>query len=357
MIMLNKGEIEVETAHVANKTPIGLFCSVCGSEITFENFSVSNRQFVVAKLQEGKLDEIITVARIVNEQLPELCIASENKALATVLADIVGNKMETSINTLTTLSNMLSQLLQKVPEGIKAELAIILSKLETLNETTSKSSESFVQTFNELINKPTSKGRVGERTLSQAWGMTYTHDSIREEGGPGKADFIVTPMVKDKYMANLSVERKAGTQKYNFRHVKEAINHARDEGSKYALIVYDSFEDNLPEAFGPLFIDRVDGISVAVTDINNNGWKMARYVFSVLELTNISNEMLEQIDVTGIGETVKELCKITEQIGYLRKKSNSAIQACEGVRDGINILEQIFEKQVQKLRSNLGEIA
>jgi len=122
------------------------------------------------------------------------------------------------------------------------------------------------------------------------------------------------------------------------------------------MLVYDSSEQNLPEVFGPLFIDKVDGITVAVTDNDNSGWKMARYVFSVIEYSTIGIEQIEQIDVKQIGETVKEMCKITEQISLLRKKNNTVIQGCEAIRDVINTLEQMFEKYIEKLRSELGKV-
>ncbi|MDQ5870119.1 MAG: hypothetical protein M3530_10410 [Thermoproteota archaeon] len=332
-------------------------CPRCGSEITFDNIlSEQNRQFIKTTYENGNLDEVITIAKMVSDQLPQLVISGETKALATSLTSIVEEKMETSISTLTTLSNMLSQLLQKVPEGIKAELVTVVSKLEKLDDSTSKSSQSVLQTFNELINKPSSKGRVAEKTLSQAWQLTYTNDLIDEKGGPGKTDFLVTPMVKERYLAKITIERKTGNQKYNLKHIKEAINHAKDEGVRYAMLVYDCSEQNLPEIFGPLFIDKIEGITVAVTDNDNSGWKMARYVFSVIEYSIIGNEEVQEIDVRKIGETVKEMCKITEQITLLRKKNNAVIQGCEAIRDIVNTLEQMFEKYIEKLRSELDEI-
>jgi vacuolar-type H+-ATPase subunit D/Vma8 len=341
-------------------TTNGIFCASCGSAVTLENIlSEQNSKFIMDKCREGKLDEAITVARIVNEQLPQLSISGESKALAIALAESFANKMDRGISTLTTLTDMLSKLLEKLPEGLKQEFAAVLKKLETVNETTSKSSENVVQkfneTFSELMNKPTSKGKAGEKTLSQAWSLTYTEDDIEEKGGPGEADFVVCPSVKSERTGKLSVERKSGSQKYKYSHVKEAIKHARDEGARYALVVYDSFEANMPETYGPLYIDKVDGIIVAVTDVANNGWKMARYIFSVLEL-NINGIGQHKIDVTKIAETVKEMYKITEQIDQLRKKNNSAVQACESVRDIINTLEQIFQKYVHTLRLSLGEL-
>lgn len=44
-----------------------------------------------------------------------------------------------------------------------------------------------------------------------------------------------------------------GNQKYNLKHIKEAINHAKDEEVRYAMLVYDSSEQDLPEVFGLLF--------------------------------------------------------------------------------------------------------
>ncbi len=335
----------------------GMYCVTCGSEITFDHIlNEQNRRFVQTTYENGNLDEVITIAKMVVEQLPQLAISTENKAIATSLTSILEEKVGTSISTLTTLSNMLSQLLQKVPEEIKAELSTVVSKLEKLDDSTSKSSQSVLQIFGELINKPSSKGRVAERTLSQAWQLTYTNDLIDEKGGPGKTDFLVTPMVKERYLAKITIERKTGNQKYNLKHIKEAINHAKDEGARYAMLVYDSSEHNLPEVFGPLYIDKIEGITVAVTDNDNSGWKMARYVFSVIEYSTIGAEEVEQIDVRQIGETVKEMCKITEQISLLRKKNNTVIQGCESIRDVINSLEQMFEKYIEKLRSELGKV-
>jgi hypothetical protein len=334
----------------------GLCCDKCGSEMTFHNIlNEQNRRFIQTAYENGTLDEVVTIAKRVIEQLPQLAISTETKAIATSLTSIIERKMETSISTLTTLSTMLSQLIHKVPDEIKAELVNIVSKLEKLDDSTVKSSQSVLETFNELINKPSSKGRVAEKILSQAWQLTYTNDMVEEKGGAGKTDFLVTPMVKERYLAKIAIERKTGNQKYNLKHIKEAIKHAKDEGAMYAMIVYDSSEENLPEVFGPLFIDKMEGITIAVTDNDNSGWKMARYVFSVIEYSTINDEQVEEIDAKKIGETVKEMCKVTEQINLLRKKNNAVIQGCESVREVINNLEQMFERYIEKLRSELGE--
>lgn len=332
----------------------GICCPNCGSEVTFEDvLSSENRKFLQNRYISGKFDDTITISRIVSEQLPEIALSSDTKSLAMSITNVVENKMETSINTLTTLSNMLTQIIQKLPDGIKSEFGDVVKMLEKIDEKTTKSAESFLQTFNELTNKPNSKGKVGEKTLAQAWQMTYPKDEVEEKGGPGKTDILIAAMIEEGKSIKITVERKAGNQKYHPKHVKEAINHAKDEGSKYAVVVYDSYDENLPNIFGPLFMDKREGITVAVTDIANNGWKMARYAFTVLELSAMGQNTEKQVDLKKISEIINDMSKIAEQINQLRKRNNSAVQACEGVRDVINLLEKTFDQNIAKLQAEL----
>ena len=329
-------------------------CQNCGVD-TSQGFCLSeiNRLFLEQKHKEGNLDNIVSLARIVNEQFPELVISSETKVMASSLVSTLENTIKNSVSTLTSVSSLLSQVVQKVPEDIRHEITTIMQKLETLESNTSNSSNVIIQTFSELINKPCSKGKVAEKTLSNAWQMSHTDDIIDEKGHANESDFLVTPKFKNNYGNKISVERKAGIQRYNSKHVQEAITHAKEDGAMYTMIVYDSAEDNLPDTFGPIFIDRVDGIVMAVTDVENNGWMVARYVFSILE-HSITHSNTEGIDLNRVQERIKDMYDIRNQISKLRKKSNAAMQGCEGVRDAINTLEVIFEKNLRQLEAELG---
>ena len=153
------------------------------------------------------------------------------------LVSTVEKTLKDSVVLLTSSSHLLSQAAEKVSEDIRQEITTIMEKLEIIESNSSKSLDIIKHTFSELINKPSSKGKVVEKTLANAWQMSYTYDIIEEKGYANESDFLVTPKFKNNFGSKISVERKAGIQKYSSKQVQEAITHAKKDGASIDAIL------------------------------------------------------------------------------------------------------------------------
>jgi uncharacterized coiled-coil DUF342 family protein len=125
------------------------------------------------------------------------------------------------------LTEKLAELTQKLPDNIKAEFTDtnkeLAEKLKAIEDATVKATEpvqkqirDLTEAINELVNKPTSKGKAGEKILSERWQETFIKDKIELKGGPGQSDLIIVPYLSFNggvYGEKIVVERKAGKQK------------------------------------------------------------------------------------------------------------------------------------------------
>jgi hypothetical protein len=133
--------------------------------------------------------------------------------------------------------------------------------------------------------------------LADIWPQYYKFDFVEKLGGSGRDDFIVTPYLNSsisRHGDRISIERKAGKQKYAGTHFNEAVQHANARDISYAIVVYDTV-DNLPEK---TLIVRENGVLVAVVDIQSGTWQMARDMFEVLQKElNVRKKNVDEVKI------------------------------------------------------------
>ncbi len=342
-------------------------CPICGNLADSLAISDVNARFLADRQREGNLDEVLTLGRIAWTVLPEHMLPTESRTLIDSVLQTIDEKVEKILsplqvgtNSLLSLSQQLSALTQHLPTDVREEISTkieeVQKQLKSLEEQTSKSSQPVVQqiseltsSINQLMNKPSSKGRFFENTLAEVWQATFTKDNITPKGGAGESDLIVVPYIGNRYGEKISVERKAGGQKYSRKHITEAIEHAKADGSKYAIVVYDSVE-NIPETLGAMSIESVDNIFVAVTDVQSGAWKIARYVIVAFQSALKTEEALEGVDLKEVRNIIVDMHNFNSQIEALRKKNNSTIKSCQSTRDLIDSLETLFGKYLDRLQ-------
>ncbi len=323
--------------------------------------------FLKERIGDNSLDEALTLSRIAWNKFPELKLSTESKAviqsmLRSVEENIqqILNPLQMGTSTILALSKQLSELTQQLPTNLRQEIATkieeVQKQLKSLEELTSKSSEPVIKQMNELnitintlMSKPKSKGTFFENTLAEAWQATFLKDKIIAKGGGGESDLIIIPYIGNKEGGKISIERKAGAQKYSQNHVTEAIQHAKDDGSQYAMVVYDS-PDKIPETLGVMSIELQDNIFVTVTDVQSTGWKIARYVIAAIQSASKTAEDLDGIDLKEVKNIIADMHNINSQIEKLRRKNNSVIKSSGEVRDLIDSLEELLGKYLDRLQ-------
>lgn len=323
----------------------GVRCGVCrDGERTF-GLSELNALFLEKRIADGNVNAAVDISRIAWDQFPRLKESAETKRMAEFIMEGLQEKINTQVlmpisNTTAAMGiiiDRLEDLVDKNPalieqgfnktiEGFKSEISTIKSAVQ---EPTAKISE-LSQMVNQLVYKPIVKGTVGEAVLTDTWIEHFSKDQVVKLGGAGREDILVTPYLNDgaaRFGERIIVERKAGKQKYNGSHRQEAIQHAKEKGASFAMLVYDT-QDNLPMTVKPVSVSREQGVLLAISDLQSGSWKMMRETIEVIQQAlHSSSQDVAAIDVDAIQEVVTELgnmVRLVEQI----KGSNAKIKGC-----------------------------
>lgn len=332
-----------------------LRCNFCNNGKSVVSVVESNRNFIIARIKERNLDEAITISRIAWDNFPVLKESADTKKIVESLLkgvqEVINTQLltpiTTSTNAITTSTNGLAALrttLERLAEqnpnliekSVKDQFKVIEGNLKVLeaNIKSSFPTSQVQQTYQmllQLLNKPTEMGSVGQTILSERWTEAFPKDKIEEIGGAGKEDLFVIPYLNNSignYGEAISLERKAGEQRYSGSHLGKAIQHARDMGRSYAMIVYDT-QRNLPQK---TMIAKEHGVLVAAVDLESGMWKVAREVFIVLqEELNVSKKQINEVDIEAIKDVLGRIGQLKNMVDGVRGK-NSKVQTISKLR-------------------------
>jgi hypothetical protein len=271
--------------------------------------------------------------------------------------------------TLNPLVEKIGQLIEKLPKNLREEFKEVKIELqEKLAEIKNNAHESSVavgcevkelrNTINTLINKPTARGRFGESVLSESWIAEFAQDIVDPKGGAGEPDALVVPylgMNGGDYGQKISVERKAGTQKYSGKHLEEASRHAKKCGATQVMLIYDDMT-NLPEDLRPLKIifRPQQRLTIAVACLEERTWVTAREMLEVLQIADPPDgESKHEINLAELDKAVSDIHVINATIDKLRKTNNTVIRCCEGTRTHIEELELLILSYQNRLKHAL----
>lgn len=331
-------------------TPIGLL--------------VENANLLMEKM--SKLTE--SVPADIKEEFNEV-----NKELSQKLESMEKSTTEAPLimfnGTLNPLMEKLGQLIDRLPkdikEGFKEVKTDLQEKLVEIKTNTEKSDFSIGcevrelrNSINSLINKPTTLGRVGEGVIAESWKAEFAQDILEPKGGAGEPDALVVPylgMNGGDYGRKISLERKAGSQKYSGKHLEEVCRHARKYGATQAMLVYDT-KTNLPEAFRPMRVlfRPQEKLTIAVTCLEERTWVTAREVLEVLQIADPpEDESKNLVDLIELDKAVADLQTVNAIIDKLRKANNTALRTSESMRTQIDELEKSILSYQTRLRQVL----
>ena len=293
-----------------------------------------------------------------------------NKELAEKLKNMEKNSMEAPLmmfnGTLNPLMEKLGQLIEKLPKDIREEFKEVKTNLqERLLEIRSTAENSGIavgsevkelrDSINNLINKPAVLGRVGEGVLAELWKAEFAQDLFDPKGGAGEPDALVVPylgMNGGNYGRKISLERKAGAQKYSGKHLEEVGRHARKYGATQAMLVYDS-KANLPEEFRPMKVlfRSQQKLTIAVACLDERTWVTAREILEVLQIIDPpDDESQNPINAIELDKAISDMQTINATIDKLRKTNNAAMRNCEGTRTHIEELEESILSYQNRLK-------
>lgn len=293
-----------------------------------------------------------------------------NKELAEKLKNMEKNSTEAPLmmlnGTLNPLMEKLGQLIEKLPKDIREEFkeakTDLQEKLTEIRSTAEKSSiavgsevKELRNSINSLINKPAVLGRVGEGVLEELWKAEFAQDILDPKGGAGEPDALVVPflgMNGGDYGRKISLERKAGAQKYSGKHLEEVGRHARKYGATQAMLVYDS-KANLPEEFRPMKVlfRSQQKLTIAVACLDERTWVTAREILEVLQIIDPpDDESQNPINAIELDKAISDMQTINATIDKLRKTNNAAMRNCEGTRTHIEELEESILSYQNRLK-------
>ena len=351
-------------------------CPLCHNQIESRRVSGGNLGFLQERDRGGNLDEAISLARICWINSSALGVSANAKAMIESFAEntrkaVVGEVKEillplkTTMSGLRTIFDALEKVEEKLPEKLKPHFTTEFSKLQdkfNALEATMKTGTMSIQQLNEriseLIYRPAIKGKVSETSFELNWSDAFPRDDVQRLGGAGREDLLVRPYMETgkgsgTWIKGISVERKSGKQKHSSAHQTEAVRHAKDIGCNYAILVYDQPE-NLAETAKPLRIDQLDGVILAVVDIQSGSWKVAKQLFEILQ--SRENSSNGDIDIGRLQKTIDDWATVQCSVEKIRRDATTCYNASDRMlRINLAALEEAIEHYRQRLKSFLNE--
>jgi hypothetical protein len=368
-IMSERTEVFGETAAVLEV--FSTTCPVCGS-LRKVKISSLNAEFLCDRTAEGNVDDAVTLSRICWNNFPQLRLSSDSKAIIGEFmmstkrwfedqAKQILNPLSDMNKTLTTTITALSTLSTSLPEDLKPHLSVAIQQLDSkmqLVESALKSSldslrqdiGTIEEQFRKINYKPTEKGQAGQTSTETAWIDMFPNDKVTLKGGPGESDLLVEPYLGDGKHGHLgstiSIERKAGKQSFTSGHLHEAVKHAKREGSKYVMLIYDCYENLMRQ---PMRIDRIDGILYTICEFESNSWKTARQLIGLLQENEPAVD--SQIDLVAIRKTVEDMAQIEAAKAAIERENEKAWKANDNIRQKhLPALDQALKEYATKLQ-------
>ncbi len=270
--------------------------------------------------------------------------------------------------TLNPLMEKLGLLIERLPKDIQQEFrqtrVDLQEKLTEIKATAEKSTvavgcevKELRDSLNTLINKPIALGRVGEGVLAELWKSEFAQDVLEPKGGAGEPDALLVPYLEmngGEYGRKISIERKAGAQKYSGKHLEEVCRHAKKYGATQAMLIYDN-RTNLPQDFSPMKVlfRPQQKLTVTVVSLEERTWVTARQVLEVFQLLEPSGESEHSISLVELEKIVADIQTINSTIDRLRKSNNAAMKNCDSTRTYIDDLEELILSYQQRLKKVL----
>jgi hypothetical protein len=346
-------------------------CPICGG-LQHVNISVPNARFLSDRTAEGNLDEAITLSRICWNNFPALRLSSDSKTVIEEFmisakqwleeqAEQVLKPISDLNSTLATTVTALSTLSSSLPEGLKPHIDLAVQELDRKRQLAEnelkisldglrKDIETIGEHFRKITYKPTEKGQIGQASIASAWSELFPNDRVVPKGGPGQSDLLVEPYLGDGKHGHLgviiSVERKAGKQSYTSVHLHEATKHAKSEGARYVMLLYDCYGNLIQQS---MRIDRINGIFYAVCEFESNSWKIARQLIGLLQENEQTSD--HQVDLAAISKTVDDMAEIEAAKTAIERENEKAWKANDSIRQKhLPALNQALREYMTKLQ-------
>jgi hypothetical protein len=347
---------------------VGNQCYFCNDSINEVNLTESNKHFLLQRIKERNLDEAITISKIAWDNFPLLKESADTrKIVETVLEGIqenINNQIFTPITASINALNSLTATLQNNPKQIQESSKQTIQSLNesikqiifAMNNGPSAQIRQIQEMMSQLLYKPNIKGSVGETGLADMWPQYYRFDLVEKLGGAGREDLIVTPYLNSGFSRHgdrISIERKAGRQKYSGTHFSEAIQHAVARGLSYSIIIYDT-EENVPEK---TVILRENGVLVAVTDLQSGTWQMARDMFEVLQKElGIKKQDLNEVKINMkvIQEVSNDITALIKFTSNVKLNNTKILNLTKKIDQDTNEITEALNLYKNKLRSAIG---
>jgi hypothetical protein len=340
-------------------------CYFCNNSTNEIYLTESNRHFLLERIKEMNLDEAITISRIAWDNFPLLKESADTKKIVeTVLKgvqqtirDQIFMPITSSINALNVLTAILQNNPKQIQESSKQTIQSLNESIKqiifAINNGPSAQIRQIQEMMSQLVYKPNIKGSAGETGLADMWPQYYRFDLVEKLGGAGREDLIVTPYLNSGFSRHgdrISIERKAGRQKYSGDHFDEAVQHAVARGLSYSIIIYDT-EENVPEKS---VMVRENGVLVAVTDLQSGTWQIARDMFEVLqkELGLMKKDVNEvKINMKVIQEVSNDITALIKFTSNVKLNNTKILNLTKKIDQDTNEITEALNLYKNKLRS------
>ena len=168
-------------------------CDLCNDGKRVITLSEPNRNFLLARVNDGKLDLAITYSKIAWETCSNLektidtnsIVQDLSNGLQKMFKEQVRDPFSTIVTSLGAIMTSLEQnpkLIQQCSEREIDTLKTQFKLLEGAINEPSKNMNLVVNMISEFMHKPNTKGSIGEKILADIWPQYFEHEWDRHNG-------------------------------------------------------------------------------------------------------------------------------------------------------------------------------
>ena len=345
-----------------------IICDICNDGKRIITLSEPNKNFLLARVNDKKLDLAITYSRFAWETCSNLERTIDTNSIVQDLSigfqkmfnEQIRNPISTIVTSLGVLMTTLEQNPKLIQQCSEREIETLKTQFKLLEGTINEPSKNMnllVNMISEFMHKPNTKGSIGEKILVDLWPQYFEHDDVKLVGNAGNEDLMVIPFLNsgiNNYGEKISIERKTGKQAYTGSHFKAAVDHSIAKGASYAMLIYDT-EENLSKKTTIFARDR--GVLVAAVDLNSGTWRVAREMFEVLQKElGLSKKAVSEINIDVIQEVAMDIATLIDWTAKIRVKNGKIKSYSEGLNDDLDEINKVVKNYQLKLKSAVSGI-
>lgn len=404
--------MEPKKEFMAKKTTSTTRCPICSSIIYECEIDSTNLQFLNERLLDAKLNETITLTRVIWDAFPQRRTEADAEVIIQHLSKTMLTTLQTQINEILkpihelieTLPNSVRKnieekfdetkrrleeefktLREAAPtfESVTDALQAIANKIEDITKKEiSKIEQELAEKFRATLEKaglpqgeqvkllaqlvpavlplleelvrfqkiPEEKGRRGETEVIEELNNFYPEDEYENIGGPGDIDIIAKPRHNGTNLENkILIESKKNNSGWRRSYIQQVQRHMKMRGECFAILTVEV----MPMGANGFLVEHCSEGVIFVTSRENFKIAYGALRSALIALHPLKREVMDLRKAFAdkrVEEAIKDAYRYKEHIKKIRQKAERIVTNAKGITQDTDDLEDCLKECLKELQ-------